>query len=121
MSKTLKKRIYIAGPMRGIPELNFPEFYRVAAIWESRGWEVVNPAQMDKDHGYIPTKQQTVFADLSIEQAMQRDLPAVSSCDAIALMTGWEKSQGASIELRHAIKLGKEVYDANTGEVFYRS
>ena len=113
------RRIYIAGPMRGIPELNFPEFYRIEALWRERGWDVVNPAQMDKDHGYVPTKQQVKFDDLSIEQAMERDLPAVASCDAIAMMTGWEKSQGANIELRHAKELGKEVYDANTG-VFYK-
>ena len=108
------KRIYIAGPMRGIPELNFPEFYRIEALWRSMCWDVVNPAQMDKDHGYVPTKSQVKFDNLSIEQAMARDLPAVASCDAIALMTGWERSQGANIELKHARALGKEVYDANS-------
>ena len=107
-------RVYIAGPMRGIPELNFPEFYRIAALWEGLGWEVVNPAQMDKEHGYVPTKTQTVFANLSIEQAMSRDLPAVHSCDAIALMAGWEHSQGAKMELQYAREHGKIVYDANT-------
>jgi hypothetical protein len=106
--------VYIAGPMRGIPELNFPEFYRIEALWKSAGWNVVNPAQMDKDHGFVPTKEQTVFENLSIEQAMSRDLPAVASCDAIALMFGWEKSQGANLELKHAKALGKAVYDANT-------
>ena len=111
------RRIYIAGPMRGIPQLNFPEFYRVEAEWRARGWEVVNPAQMDVEHGFVPTKEQTFFANLSIEQAMSRDLPAVSGCCAIALMTGWEKSQGANMELQHALDGGKEVYCANTFEL----
>lgn len=110
------KRVYIAGPMRGIPELNFPEFYRVEKVWSDMGWSVVNPAQMDKEHGYVPTKEQTFFSNLSIEQAMSRDLPAVASCQAIALMRGWEKSQGANLELQHARTLGKEVYDAETGQ-----
>lgn len=108
------KTVYIAGPMRGIKELNFPEFYHVEAEWRAIGWNVVNPAQMDKDHGFVPTKDQTVFVNLSIEQAMVRDLPAVSNCDAIALMTGWENSQGANMELAHAISNHKEVYCANT-------
>jgi hypothetical protein len=110
-------RVYIAGPMRGIPELNFPEFFRVEAVWKALGWDVVNPAQMDKDNGYVPSKTQLKFDNLSIEQAMSRDLPAVANCDAIALMTGWEKSQGANIELQHARELGKVVYDANTQQL----
>src|SRR4051812_12399525 len=105
----MKRRIYIAGPMRGLPELNFPAFFEAEARW-SVDWDVVNPAQMDKDHGFVPTKQQTVFENLSIEEAMSRDLPAVASCDAIALMEGWERSQGANIELKHAIEQQKEVY-----------
>lgn len=113
-SESVGRSVYIAGPMRGIPELNFPEFYRIAAKWEKQGWRVVNPAQMDKEHGYVPTKTQTSFANLSIEQAMARDLPAVASVDAIALMRGWERSQGANMELKHAIEMGKHVYDAET-------
>ncbi len=109
-------RVYIAGPMRGYPELNFPEFFRVEAIWKNLGWDVVNPAQMDKDHGYDPTVKVSGAAP-SFAECMARDLPAVASCDAIALMTGWQKSVGANTELRHAIDLGKAVYDANTQQV----
>ena len=45
---------------------------------------------------------------------MKRDLPAVSSCSAIALMKGWENSQGADMELKHAIEQKKEIYCAET-------
>ena len=55
--ENVRKRVYIAGPMRGIPELNFPEFYRIEKLWKDMGWDVVNPAQMDKDHGFVPTKE----------------------------------------------------------------
>ena len=97
--------------------LNFPEFYRIEALWRSWGWDVVNPAQMDKDHGHDPYVDKEMEKNgLNFAECMARDLPAVASCGAIALMTGWEKSEGANAELKHAVALGKEVYDANTGQ-----
>lgn len=110
------RRIYVAGPMRGIADLNFPEFFRTAALWESRGWETVNPAQMDISAGHTVDKEHVKSGKgIDFKEAMDRDLPAVASCDAIALMAGWERSQGANKELEHARVLGKEVYDAETG------
>jgi len=109
------RKIYIAGPMRGIPMLNFPEFFRVAALWRAAGWEVINPAQMDMDNGQDPALDPNIEKNgIDFAEAMARDLPAVASCDAIALMTGWGNSQGANKELERALLLNKEVYDANT-------
>src|SRR5690606_26470176 len=41
------KRIYIAGPMTGLPDLNFPAFHAEAARLRSRGVDVVNPAEIN--------------------------------------------------------------------------
>jgi hypothetical protein len=38
-------RAYIAGPMTGLPEFNFPAFHAAAASLRARGFEVENPAQ----------------------------------------------------------------------------
>ena len=112
------RKIYIAGPMRGYTLLNFPEFYRIERIWNNAGWLTINPAQMDKDHGHDPEVDKHMEKNgLDFAECMARDLPAVASCTAICLMTGWEKSVGANTELGHAILLGKEVYDANTMEL----
>lgn len=115
-AKPPQKSVYIAGPMRGLPELNFPAFDSAEQTWRKKGWGVVNPAQMDREQGYVPAKDQTVFKDLSIEEAMSRDLPAVAGVHAIALLKGWERSQGAKMELQHAIERRKEIYDAETGK-----
>lgn len=107
------ERVYIAGPMRGYPKLNFPSFFAAEKEWRKRGWSVVNPAQMDLDEGYDPYKDDDVETNgISFEVAMGRDLPAVASCHAIALLPGWEKSTGANTELKHARKLGRKVYCA---------
>jgi len=38
---------YISGPMTGLPEHNFPAFNAAAAYYRERGFEVINPAEMD--------------------------------------------------------------------------
>lgn len=39
------KRIYIAGPMSGLPEFNYPAFNRAAAVLRAQGHHVENPAE----------------------------------------------------------------------------
>ena len=46
-----KQTIYVAGPMRGYEEFNYPAFYEAERILESIGWDVVNPAKMDAEVG----------------------------------------------------------------------
>ena len=41
------KHIYIAGPMRGYPEFNFPAFYAAEERLRARGHAVFNPARRD--------------------------------------------------------------------------
>ena len=43
-------RCYIAGPMSGLPGLNFPAFHAEAKKYRDLGHDVVNPADLNPDH-----------------------------------------------------------------------
>lgn len=115
------KKVYIAGPMKGIPLFNFPAFDGAAADitlnWE--GWQAVNPAQIDRDYGFDPT---TLPADHDWNiippsvgtkmEIIRRDVNAVLSCDAIFMLPGWEKSAGAKAELHLARWAGLTIYSS---------
>ena len=45
------KRIYISGPMTGLPEFNFPAFHAAAAKLRERGHAAVNPAEINAETG----------------------------------------------------------------------
>jgi hypothetical protein len=46
------KNVYLAGPMRGIPQFNFPAFMAAAKQLQKEGYHVFNPADRDiKEHG----------------------------------------------------------------------
>lgn len=100
-------KIYLAGPMTGLPEFNFPAFDRFADILSAAGYEVVNPAQMDRDVGFDPTS--TVVSKEFLRDALRRDLSAICECDGIAMLPGWEKSGGARVEWTLACHLGLKV------------
>lgn len=87
------RRIYIAGPMTGYPELNFPAFHAAAAQLRAAGFVAVNPAEINAD----PTA--------GWNQCMRQDIAQLVTCDALVLLPGWEHSRGATIERRLAADL----------------
>jgi len=52
MAMTNYKKIYLAGPMKGIVDSNRPEFRRMARKISSRGYKVYNPSKIPLKLGY---------------------------------------------------------------------
>lgn len=94
-------RVYMAGPMTGIADFNYPAFNAVADQLRAQGYEVENPA----DHGIVEGAQ---WADY-----MAYDLTRLGLCGVIALLPNWEKSQGAKLEVLIAERLGMTVKNAH--------
>ncbi len=88
------KRIYIAGPMSGLPELNYPAFNARAAELRARGFHVENPAENP-----VPVCG-------SWEGYMRMAIAQLVTCDAIDLLPGWSSSRGATVEFGLAMNLG---------------
>ena len=83
-------RVYIAGPMTGLPEHNYPAFHRAAAKLRAAGWHVESPAEPGQIDGWT-------WADY-----MRRGLQQMLTCDTIALLPHWHGSRGALVEARLA-------------------
>jgi len=97
------KRIYISGPMTGMPEHNFPAFHAVADRLRKAGWSVVNPAENFKGR-----------TDLPREAYMRMDVALMATCNAIAMLPMWRESRGARVEYLLAREMGMELLDAQT-------
>jgi hypothetical protein len=91
------KRIYLSGPMTGLPQFNFPAFHAEAARLRAIGLTVVNPAEINAEHPG------------TWAEAMRADLRALLDCDTVALLPGWQDSRGAKLELQLAHALGMQV------------
>ena len=103
-------KIYLAGPMTGFPNYNFPAFFDAEEKLKEQGYEVINPARLDSEAGYDPTHPDFVMDEAFLVGAAKRDLMGVIDTDAIALLPEWEGSKGANAELAVARWLGKKVY-----------
>ena len=90
-------RVYISGPMTGLPGLNFPAFNAAAGVLRAKGFEVINPAELNPD----PL--------MSWAQCMKTDIKALCDCDTVATLPGWEHSKGADLEVHVARRLGMMV------------
>jgi len=112
-----KGTIYIAGPMRGLPRYNFPAFDGAYERWRAAGWDVINPAQVNRALGFDETRGYTADGMATwMRSLVPADATAINRSDAIALLPGWEKSAGVAWELPLARFLHLEVYDAVTME-----
>ena len=99
--KTSIHRLYIAGPMTGIPDCNYPLFNDVAEMLRLAEYEVINPAE-------VSAGQRAHYVDY-----LREDLRAMLDCDGVALLPDWEFSTGARNEVNVAglLKMPVKTYN----------
>lgn len=102
-----RKKVYISGPMRGVENYNRPKFNE----WERKLLE---------DGEYVPVNPMKIGDGIARPEDIERnpellqkvfnaDIRELTHCDAIFLLDGWEKSEGAQKELQYALANEKEV------------
>lgn len=94
------KRVYLSGPMTGMPDWNFPAFNAEAARLRALGYDVVNPAEINPD------------TTTHYNECLRHDLQALLTCDTIAMLDGWMDSNGAHLEMHIAHRVGIKVVEA---------
>lgn len=112
-------RIYLAGPMTGKPEFNFPAFHAAAKKLEETGYEVFNPAKRDYElhgtdisKGNINGDEKLAKQDYGFDRraALCHSLAWICQhAEGIAMLPGWENSRGAIAELATAEAIGLSV------------
>lgn len=90
-----KKKIYIAGPMTGLPEFNKPAFFNREGSLKQDNWIVLNPAILPDG--------------LQHHEYMGICLPMVRVADAVFMLKGWQSSKGANMEHDYAKDIGLEI------------
>lgn len=90
-------KLYLAGPMAGYPEHNWPLFRQKAAELREAGFEVVDASECNGSYEEATAK--------TYEECLKTDLRAMLTCDGVALLLGWENSYGARTEAGLAASL----------------
>ena len=110
-------RIYLSGPMTGMYEANAPLFDRAAARLRAEGHEVFSPIDNDRRHGVrFDLHRAHSSADfpegVTVRVLLGDDLAWICAhAEAVALLPGWEKSEGALAERQTAKALGLTIME----------
>ena len=113
------KKFYLAGPMTGVPQFNYPAFDAACEALRARGVDVVSPAELDD----LATRAEALAspdgklvdgksAGHTWGDFLSRDVKIVADeCTGIILMPGWEKSRGAKLEAYVGLLCGHEFHE----------
>jgi len=97
-------KYYLAGPMQGIPQYNFPLFFKAAAFLREKGYDIVSPAEIDDSEDKGKALQSTdgilTKSDKSWGDFLARDvkLLADGGIGGIVFLPRWTSSRGAKLE-----------------------
>lgn len=98
-------KLYISGPMRGLPDNNRAAFEKAARKLEETGHSVYSPHEMEgKDH------EETVAPKQRLRIYAKRDVAAILECHGIVLLDNWTQSLGVIAELMLARWMEMPVY-----------
>lgn len=101
---TIGSRLYLAGPIRGVPDFA-ARFSRAAIHLRHAGYKVFNPVEQDDllgRHG-MP---------VGIRTCLELDLAWICRyADIVVLLPGWRQSAGAMAEYYTAIAIGIDTWE----------
>ena len=99
---------FISGPMRNQPRFGFDAFDEAAKMLRDGGAVVLSPADHDRTNGFNPDRADALDG-FDLQAATAWDVKSVLRSDAVVLLPGWEKSEGAALEIFVANAVGIEL------------
>ena len=99
------KKVYLSGPITGIANLNIDEFQKYEDKFINLNFKVINPHKLH-------TSEET--ETFKWHEFMRKDIKEMMQCDFVAVLSGWEKSKGANLELYIARNEEMPIIDAVT-------
>lgn len=93
--------LYVAGPMTGYEDCNYPAFNEAAERLEGAGYKVVNPATC------------VIGTEAHYVDFIREDLRMMLDCHGVATLEGWWESAGARNEVQVAGILRMPVRSVN--------
>lgn len=88
-------KIYLSGPMTGLPDFNRPAFIEAAKLLRSVGFIVWNPAESQESLSGAPWSV-----------CMRACVAGLLESDWLVQLPGWKDSKGANLEYQIAVHLG---------------
>lgn len=120
----LSAKVYLAGPMSGYPQFNYPAFHAAAKVLREKGLTVISPAEMDtpEQQSHAMESHDGNVADIvaatkiTWAQTLAKDIIVIGDeVEAVVTLPNWNKSKGARLEVTCAMLCNKLVYDYNDG------
>lgn len=101
-------KLYIAGPMSGLPQDNYPAFEAAMHQLASVGYDPVSPHTVATPAEILKSRAMGLEFRQTPEYAsiMQRCVSLLQGCQGVALLPGWGGSQGAQREVTVAAMRG---------------
>lgn len=97
--------VYISGPMTGTSDHGVALFSSARDVLRSSGYMVLCPSEASGVHQHYGR-----------EKHLRRDFSYVLLADEVCVLSGWERSKGAVIEVNIAIAVGLPVWEFETGQ-----
>ena len=98
-------RVYVSGPMSGLPDFNRTAFHLAWNELHAQGYEAIDPGNIEGGD------------DWTWSDWMREAIKWLVGCQSIVMLPGWEASKGARLELHIAQELGMRVYFWRDGEL----
>ena len=111
---------YLAGPMTGYPQFNFPLFMAVTRSLREQGLEIVSPVELDdekiRNESLASPNGEAGTTSSTWGECLGRDVRVVADiAQGVLLLPGWPRSRGAILEAVTAVlcnhKLGFVQWD----------
>lgn len=109
-------RLYVAGPMSGYKDFNFPAFLRATRALIALGFDVTNPAEKEStadgkpDLSSIPVAWGGTNQDITPGSIRAKDIRDLLLCTGVVLLEGWVESWGALLEAAIAQTCGMKLF-----------
>lgn len=101
MSTAPVTKLYISGPMTGLPDFNKPAFWEAGRKLGLAGYQVWNPADLG------------LGAETRYELALREAIKQMMNAEGVALLPRWQGSRGARIEADLAQQLAMPIRSVN--------